>query len=304
MKIRIVIDVPLLRKVAKTLAYLAAAALLVGGSVALAAGDKVPYIFEPGKIISASQVNQNFAELFAAVHQLEKDLDGGILTGDKGDKGDPGKQGPPGFQGPVGKTGEDGPRGFQGKHSTEPGDPGEKGPIGPTGPKTFLVTESCVPNDDNCCKGKPSGIKIIAGWDKNGNGLFDKSTETDSTRTICNGIEGEDGEKGARGDDGIPKEQRTGPQGYPGFSYTGWQWDPYSIRTHPQIDVNEGDELFKSSWYGPYTLCMLSDVAFLDGGSCEIEKSDNSYRIVAGYDGSYAGSATHCEMRCYKLGGL
>ena len=106
-------------------------------------------------------------------------------TGSKGDKGDKGDTGDPGPKGDTGLKGDQGDK----------GDTGDTGARGHDGFSTLIKT-TAEASGTNCPSG---GERIEIGKDDDSDGIL-SPTEIDMTRFVCNGIQGEQGIQGEKGD--------------------------------------------------------------------------------------------------------
>jgi hypothetical protein len=145
MELKIVIDDAWVGRVRGALsrrrvAVAAFVALAATGSVVFAVVSGPTHVFKTGEVISSAAVNQNFAELHAAVGTLDQAIvtleEAGVEgpEGPAGPKGDTGPAGPKGDKGDTGETGEAGPPGLVGPKGDK-GDSGEAGAQGPPGVK-------------------------------------------------------------------------------------------------------------------------------------------------------------------------
>ena len=111
-------------------------ATLLVASFSVVADTKVPNTFTDGTPAKASEVNENFDALEAAIDAIPEGPAGPAGakgdTGDKGDKGDTGDQGIQGIQGERGFGGDPGPEAERGEKGDK-GDPGDPGPAGADG---------------------------------------------------------------------------------------------------------------------------------------------------------------------------
>ncbi|WP_373046643.1 hypothetical protein [Vulgatibacter sp.] len=107
--------------------------------------------------------------------------------------GAPGNDGKDGTDGTDGRPGRDGTDGTNGR----PGTDGTDGIDGEDGAEALVRTEP-EPAGSTCPTG---GTRIIAGVDRDRDGVLDPEEETDRT-VICNGRNGTDGTNGSDGQDG------------------------------------------------------------------------------------------------------
>lgn len=275
----------------RALAVAAAVALLIGGGMAI--GGTATYTFAPGTIISAGQVNKNFADLFAAVFKIEQEIKNGIL---EGDQGDPGATGPVGDKGPEGKVGDKGPDGFRGAQG-QSGNTGEKGPIGPRGPnalKPLVQLTDCAVKDPACCTGL-GGTYVEAGVDKNLDGVLSDANgvvEITSTAFVCKGKDG--------------KPPAVGDKGVAGFQSSGVIVTEYETGVPPSQDGNN-PVVAKVSTPIVYSFCYLVQTHMLGAGACAINKlSTGIYELEARHtsypgDAILSNSVALCRMRCIRF---
>ena len=91
------------------------------------ANAEVSNVFQSGELVRASEINQNFDDLQAAINKIPAGPAG--PAGKSGPVGPMGATGPQGLRGETGPSGPIGPTGITGPQ----GPPGDIGPAGPTG---------------------------------------------------------------------------------------------------------------------------------------------------------------------------
>ncbi|MCB9728289.1 MAG: collagen-like protein [Deltaproteobacteria bacterium] len=277
MEIRIVIDDALVARTRRALsrrkvALLTFVGLAATGSVVYALTNGPSHVFKPGEVISSAAVNQNFAELHAALGGLDQAvvaLEEGGVAGPQGPQGETGPAGPQGVEGPQGPQGETGAQGPEGPVGPK-GDKGEQGPVGAQGP--------VGPKGDKGEQGL-QGIQGIQGEQ---------------------GIQGIPGEQGPKGDQGPPGEQ--GPKGSTGApGPKGFDGPPTDVKSFASGSSNTtvvSSSAAKSEW----PVCFLSGVDLRGGvGRCAVKNTLTEWSVEAqGTATSSQAFPVTCTMLCLK----
>ncbi|MCA9519421.1 MAG: hypothetical protein KC609_00540 [Myxococcales bacterium] len=286
MRIQIVIDPSRVRRLGRRLrtprgVVLLATLLLLGSAgIAVAINEKPLYSFSPGTIISASQVNANFAALYKLIYGIEQDLQNGVFKGPKGDPGAPGDKGGIGDKGGPGQTGPTGDKGDPGPQ----GDKGVQGDRGPNALEPLLVTETCAKGDASCCSGR-GGMIVTSGVDQNRDKKLDIG-EIDAIRQICNGGDGTKGPKGLSGQNGF-----------------GTSFSSVTCSSETAANTDSTSDNGTPCVQNGYDICVLLTMKMDLGATCSLTRdpTSGSWTLLATNWGNATNSRASCTMRCYKF---
>ncbi len=129
--------------------------------------------------------------------------------------------------------------------------------------------------EEECPNG---GVKIVTGFDKNGNGVLDED-EIYDTHFVCHGEDGKDGEDGADGEDGDKGDKGDkGDQGYPGDQ--GEKGEDGTSTLTKVVPIEEGDTGHDCENGGYWVITCE------DNGDAECVEDTEKYEAVChGVDG-------------------